>query len=178
MFKIKYLRNILLISLGIALGFPLYNIFIAYPSFIKTFTKDEQIEALDTAQHLMSVFISKKTNLNKDFLPVNQKAIEEVKKHLNLIGLKIFSSHGEIIYSTNPKEIGNINNNNYFYEIVAKGNPYSKTINKNTKSLEDQVMTADVVETYIPIMEGNNFIGAFEIYYNITGKKKNMKDKY
>jgi PAS domain S-box-containing protein len=172
MFKIKYLRNILLISLGITLVFPLYNIFIAYPSFINTFTKDSEIEALDIAQHLMSVFISKETKLNEGFLPVDQKAIEEVKNHLNLIGLKIYSSHGKILYSTNPNDIGNINNNKYFYEIVAKGNPYSKTVRKDTKSLEEQVMTSDVVETYLPITEGNNFLGAFEIYYDITNKRE------
>jgi putative nucleotidyltransferase with HDIG domain len=33
-------------------------------------------------------------------------------------------------------------------------------------------MKADVVETYVPIMDGKRFLGAFEIYYNITDRKQ------
>ena len=35
-------------------------------------------------------------------------------------------------------------------------------------------MTADVVETYIPLMSGDRFLGAFEIYYDITDRKTQM----
>ncbi|MEE8431307.1 MAG: hypothetical protein V3S16_08665 [Candidatus Desulfatibia sp.] len=45
---------------------------------------------------------------------------------------------------------------------------------KDTKSLEDQVVKADVVETYVPIIKNNNFIGAFEIYYDITAEKERL----
>ena len=37
-------------------------------------------------------------------------------------------------------------------------------------------MSADVVETYVPIMSGSKFIGAFEIYFDITERKKKIDD--
>ncbi len=37
-------------------------------------------------------------------------------------------------------------------------------------------MTADVVETYVPLVNGGNFLGAFEIYYDITDRKNRLDD--
>ena len=36
------------------------------------------------------------------------------------------------------------------------------------------MVTVDVIETYIPIMSNGKFIGAFEIYYDITERKKEL----
>jgi len=47
-------------------------------------------------------------------------------------------------------------------------------VKKNTKSLEGQIVTDDVVETYVPIMRNNSFVGAFEIYYNITARTESL----
>ena len=93
---------------------------------------------------------------------------------IGLNKLKIYSNSGEIIFSSDPKEIGNINNQRYFHEIVAKGKVITKSIQKETKSLEGQVMSVDVVETYVPLMSDGNFRGAFEIYYDITDRKQQL----
>jgi light-regulated signal transduction histidine kinase (bacteriophytochrome) len=67
-----------------------------------------------------------------------------------------------------------MNDKDYFQKVVAKGNIYTKVVKKDMKSLEDQAVTADVVETYIPIMRGDTFLGAFEIYYDITQRNKKL----
>ena len=66
--------------------------------------------------------------------------------------LKIFSESGEIIYSTESKDIGNMNEKDYFHQIVSKGNVFTKVVKKDTKTLEDQEVAIDVVETYVPLM--------------------------
>ena len=43
----------------------------------------------------------------------------------------------------------------------AKGNIITKGITKETESLEGELMPADVIETYLPVMSGENFLGAF-----------------
>ena len=48
---------------------------------------------------------------------------------------------------------------------------------KDAKSLEDQIMTVDVVETYVPIMHEDNFLGAFEIYFDITNRNQELSKK-
>jgi len=45
-------------------------------------------------------------------------------------------------------------------------------VRKDTQSLEDQKVSRDVVETYVPIMTKGTFVGALEIYYDITDKNK------
>ena len=71
-------------------------------------------------------------------------------------------------------DVGTINNERYFHEIVAKGKVITKGIQKETKSLEGQLMSVDVVETYVPLMSDGIFQGAFEIYYDITARKQQL----
>ena len=82
--------------------------------------------------------------------------------------IKIFSTNGEVLYSTDAKDIGSVNTNPYFTDIVAKGKNYSKIVHKHEKTLEKETVEKDVVETYVPLMRDHNFKGAFEIYYDIT----------
>jgi len=102
-------------------------------------------------------------------LPVNiDRLIKEAQRDFGLIKLKVFSPLGEILYSTDSTDVGKINRNSYFHEVVASGNEFTKIVQKETASLEGQIFKTDVVETYVPIMRGKKFIGAFEIYYDIT----------
>jgi diguanylate cyclase (GGDEF)-like protein len=172
MFKIKFIRNILLASLSIAIIMPLYNIFIAYPSFISALKEDVTEDSIRTAGHLMSMLNIQSTELNKDFFRANQDIIETIRKNLNIIKIKVFSPSGEVIYSTDSEDMGSINKKQYFHEIVVKGQTHTKVVQKDTRSLEGQLMKADNVETYVPIMNGDRFLGAFEIYYDITSKKE------
>ena len=42
-------------------------------------------------------------------------------------------------------------------------------------SLEGRTVKSDVVEMYVPLMRDNRFEGAFEIYYDITDKREELK---
>ncbi|UCF87148.1 MAG: PAS domain-containing protein, partial [Nitrospiraceae bacterium] len=90
--------------------------------------------------------------------------------------VKIFSQNGITVYSTDPSEAGEVNKKNYFHEIVAKGNIHTNFVKKENRSLEGKQILWDVVETYIPIMKNNKFIGAFEIYYNVTETMKMLEN--
>jgi hypothetical protein len=46
-----------------------------------------------------------------------KKKIWQLKDDFQLEKLKVFSKHGEIIYSTHPEDNGKINNKNYFNEV-------------------------------------------------------------
>ncbi len=95
-------------------------------------------------------------------------------KDFGLMKLKIFSKSGEIIFSTDSKDVGVINKEKYFHNIVAKGKTYTKIVKKGAKSLEYQTVKADVVETYVPIIKDDTFVGACEVYYNISEKKEGL----
>jgi hypothetical protein len=47
-------------------------------------------------------------------------------------------------------------------------------IQKESESLEGELMPDDVLEIYLPLMKGDKFIGAFEIYYDMTAAKQRL----
>ena len=169
------LRNIFLACLSIAVAFPGYGVFFVYPSFTHFLIKSVEDDAIRIATHLSTVSIPEDTDLTKEYFSdhiVNR--IDRHKRDFHLEKLKIFSKSGEIIYSTNSKDVGKINKERYFREIVAKGNVYTNVVKKDTTSLEGRMVTSDVVETYVPLKSDHKFNGAFEIYYDITNRKGNL----
>jgi len=170
-FKTPLLRNLFLGCLIITFLFPLIHILYVSPKNIELIVKHTKEDALCAAKHLVPDIINKQIILGIYEEEVKKK-IWRLKDDFQLEKLKVFSKHGEIIYSTHPEDNGKINSENYFSEIVAKGNAYTKFIPKNTKTLEGRTIALDVVETYVPIMEDDEFVGALEVYYNITQRKE------
>ena len=174
-FKSGLLRNILIVSIMLVTILPLYDYLVIRPSFDKFLTESTNDEALKIAKHFVTRSLPKGTGLNKNTIRYYVSGdIEDLQSDFRLTKFKIFSNSGEIIFSSNPKEIGNLNNQKYFHEIVAKGKVITKGIKKETKSLEGQLMSVDVVETYVPLMSDGIFRGAFEIYYDITSRKQQL----
>ena len=176
--KVPFLRNILLVSLVIVIVLTLYDILFIFPAFTKLLTEDKRDDAIQIARHLSSFLVSQGAELKKNLLQAHlSEEIEQlgkVRDDFDLTKLKFFSKSGEVIFSSDPKDIGNINDKRYFKEIVAKGEVYAEVIHKDTESLEGQKMPADVVETYVPLMKDKEFLGAFEIYYDITARKAEL----
>jgi signal transduction histidine kinase len=174
-FKIPLLRNFFITSLVVCVIFPIYSVFVLIPSFSDQLTANTEDEAKRTATYLAPLIINDQTKLKKDSLSnttINE--IKTLKRDFRLEKLKVFSRQGVTVFSTSPNDIGKKNTHEYFHNIVAKGNVFTKVVAKNTKSLEGQVVTADVVETYVPILANGIFTGAFEIYYDITSRKKRL----
>jgi PAS domain S-box-containing protein/putative nucleotidyltransferase with HDIG domain len=171
-FKVSFLRNILFVSLAIIAVFSLYDIFIAYPSFREAIIADSRDDAIYTAKHLMSILNLNEETLHRDFLTVDPEKVKRLKEDLNLLTIKIFSATGENVFSTNPQNDKGIRNKKEFQEILLKGNVYAKINQKEVESSEGVLKKVDVVEAYVPIMNGNKFMGVFEINYDITNIKK------
>ena len=147
-FKIPMLRNFFITSFVVCVIFPIYSVFVLIPSFSNQLTANTEDDAKRTATHLAPLIIKDQMESKKDSLSnetINE--IETLKKDFRLEKLKVFSRQGETIFSTNPKDIGGKNTHEYFHNIVAKGNVFTKVVQKNTKSLEGRIVTADVVET-------------------------------
>jgi len=176
--KVAYLRNILIVSLVIVIVLPLYDILFIYPAFTKLLTDDKRDHAVQIARHLSSFLVSQDTELKKNLLQAHlseeMEQLGKVSDDFDLIKLKFFSKSGEVIFSSDSKDIGDINEKRYFQEVVSKGKVYAEVIQKDAESLEGQKMPADVVETYVPLMKNKEFLGAFEIYYDITAKKAEL----
>jgi RNA-binding protein YhbY len=156
-----------------------FAVFFLSPSFTGLITENTEAEATRVATHLSKMVLDGTDlggmELTKKNLPDNIiLELEKVAKDFELIKVKLFSPTGEVIYSSDTKDIGYINEKSYFHEVVARGRTYTNVVKKDTRSLEGQLMTRDNVETYIPVMKGDLFLGAFEIYFDITTTKKKL----
>ncbi len=171
--KIKFLRIGLIIFLSMAIALSLYNVFIIYPSLTEQVVENTKNDAVRVAKYLAATFISEKSGRDQPHFNTDiQKEIKKIVTIFELDKLKVFSNRGEILFSSELSDIGIINTEKYFREIVAQGNVYATVVKKDTQSLEGRELTVDVVETYIPQMDGDTFLGAFEIYYDITDRKQ------
>jgi len=173
----RLLRNILILTAIIIIALISYNFFLTTPSFTRLLIDTTQNDAVRITRHLAStMLISEKTEIGKDSLNVQLfKEIDKIKEDFELMNLKVFSPSGEVVFSSDPEEVGEINRNAYFQDAVAKGKVHAKMVPKDKESLEGRKVTRDVLETYVPLMNAGRFLGAFEIYYDVTNRRKQLE---
>ncbi len=169
MLRIKLLRNLLLLSLVITIFLPGHEYFVLHPAYNKLLTEETENEAVRYASYMVRTLGLEDQALTKEGLPKDlQKSLQPVSRDKQLLKLRIFSSTGEIIFSTKAEEVGSLNKKSYFHEIVAKGQVYSKVVRKDRETAEGAVAQIDIVETYVPFMADETFHGAIEVYYDVT----------
>ena len=167
--RTPFLQNIFLASLAIAVLVPSLVIGYIYPKYNQVLIEITEAEAVRFTKHWAS-----RLRGEHGAPETGLQEIASMAKSNGAVKLRIFSQWGDIIHSTDSKEIGIRNTKDYFHEIVAQGNVFSKVVNKNTPSAEGTPIPMDVVEVYVPIMQGDTFKGALEIYYNITSPRKKL----
>ena len=173
--QVRLLRIVLGVSIAAICLFPLYLVMVLSPSFKQLLIEDKKADALHLALFFSSSLVSETSQLKKGGLPERfLNWIENFNQHARYSKLKIFLPTGEIIYSTEPADIGRMNSRAYFNDIRTNGTVHAEVIPKNSASLENEVMTADVVETYVPIMKDDKLMGIFEIYYDISAERRKL----
>lgn len=169
MLRVTFLRNIFLLTLLIACGLPLYHSLFIHPSYRNMLIEQTEQEAVRYSSYLINSLKLDSQQLYRDLIPEGlAKDVGLISNDRKLIKLRVFSPHGEIIFSTEKSEYGVINQKDYFVNIVAKGRIYSKVVEKDALSAEGKPTTIDVVETYVPVMGSAGFFGAIEVYYDIS----------
>ena len=165
------------ISASMVVVYFIYSLFFVTPSFTALTGKNTEEEAIRLGTYLAKDLFTEGRALAVSTLPETfPERAHEIIKAFNLLNVKLFSPSGETIFSADKTEIGVINTKEYFRNVVAQGRPYTKMVQKNSESLEGQTLSLDVVETYVPCMDGGQFLGAFEIYFNITETKKRLDE--
>ena len=150
-----------------------YSLFFLTPAFTKLIALDTEGTAILVGTHIKNGIFHGDRPFVKEALPPDfEPQIAEVTQTFHLMKIKVFAPGGETIFSTDVKDIGVMNTHDYFQQVVAKGKPFTKIVQKDSASLEGQKVTVDVVETYVPSMaKDGTFLGAFEIYLDITAPK-------
>jgi len=171
----SFLKGVVIVIVIAVLALPIYSVFYLYPMLSKFAIRASEDESIIIARHLSEMLL-KDGQLSGEPLPEDLKThISALMEEFKILKIKAFDPSGKVIYSTDISDIGNINKESYFLNIVSRGRAYSKAIEKKGKTLEGQSLRADVVETYVPLMRDGSFRGAFEIYRDITGLMDSLK---
>lgn len=169
MFRIPFLRNLLLLVLVIVACLPFYTLFVLHPAYQEQLIHETEDEATRFATYLVRALRLEGLRMDREHLPADiGREVRSLTDDRHLIKMRIFSPDGEIVFSTDPSEIGKANSSDYFRNIVAKGQVFSKVVEKDRKTADGVITRIDVVETYVPFMAAGRFGGAIEVYYDIT----------
>lgn len=174
-----FLTAIVVVSIITIILFPLFMIFHQYPTITRLLKEFTLNEAVGVAQYLSVVVIEEDRLLEQGTLDdeIIDK-IRQVEQDARFIRLVIYSPSGQILYSSEPGEIGQVNRDPYFRRLTADPQIMVKEVERGGRSLENRYMTVDVVEAYVPILREGRLAGVFEIYYNIGPEKQKLRSLF
>ncbi|MDO8282925.1 MAG: PAS domain S-box protein [Thermodesulfovibrionia bacterium] len=167
----KFLVYIMLLSIVAVVSLPIFTELYVYPAFSRYHMKETEEHSVHISNHIAGIFDINNLSINYTSSDDFVKEIDNARKNFNLFKIKVFTPDGRLAYSTDKGEIGDINKHPYFYDIVLKGNIYSKEAKKDTKSLDGNIIPIDVFETYIPVMKDGKAVIIFETYLDNSTSK-------
>ncbi|UZP66629.1 HD domain-containing protein [Desulfovibrio mangrovi] len=167
---------ILLLFIGIitTIAYPLRSFYVVLPFFSEKLLNYSEEEAEKTANYWASKFVTISSENTIELRHGVDNMVKNLAVEFGLEKVKIFDKKGKILYSTDAEDINEINTHDYFHLIVANGNNFSKIVTKDKQTLEGRTVSRDVAEIYIPILNEGKFIGAFELYYDLTARKDEL----
>ncbi|MDA8156123.1 MAG: PAS domain S-box protein [Actinomycetota bacterium] len=174
--KSNLLKGIMLVAAISVCLLAAYDVLFIFPSFNQLFMKAYERQSLKVARHVENVLLSKNILPGKTAFPGSfKKETGLIKNDFELWKILVISPTGKIVYSTDKADIGRKLNEKFFFEVVAKGGVYSKYVPKNTLTPGGQVAGNDVISTYMPVMQNGRFLGACEVYSNVSAVMKEIR---
>jgi len=172
-----FLRIIVVVSIITIVLFPLFTLFHQYPNITRLLEEFALNEAVGIAKYLSALIIVDDQELRPGSL--RKKTIDQIRKaerDAHFIRLVIYSPSGKILYSNEPEEIGEVNQDPHFRRLLAEPKVLAKQVERGGLSLDNRYMSTDVVEIYVPIIREGRLIGVFEIYYDMSTEKQKLKN--
>ena len=170
----RFALKVTLITAAVVGIVSLIQVLVIYPSFVDRIVQDSHDGAIRDGRHISKMAIVGSILEGGGEDPAVRNGMTRLKEEFQLWRVKVFASDGTILYSSNPADEGGTNTHDYFREIVALGKAYSRTVLGKEVTLEGETVPRDVVETYVPVMVDGAFLGACEIYYDITVRKQGI----
>lgn len=169
------LLGILALAVISAVALPLLNTLVIYPAYSEIMVGTFENTANRLAAHTIPPSI-RNTALTPAVLdtPRFLADVYRLESSFGLIKVAVLSPGGEILYSTNPEEIGERVMDPAF-EQVTRGRQYARLGTLRPLHAKGSTPPIDVVDAYVPLMRDDAFLGAFEIIFDVSAPKKNLE---
>ena len=153
--------TVTLVAAAVVLG--LFWFAYAFPRHQHSHIDQIEYKALQVARLFESI-VGRDAMITGVMPTASARLLEEGREKAGMHKVRVFDSAGVIMHSSEPAEIGTVNQHAYFWDDVASGKLYSKLVTSDQATLEKDQFAGDVIETYVPVMADDLFIGAFEVY--------------
>jgi diguanylate cyclase (GGDEF)-like protein len=159
-----------LLLLGLLTG---YTFYISYAS-INHYLHEE----IEDETHRLATFLGAQFKSPVDErLEVQYQLLEkldQLRAEMGIFKVKFYNAQGVVVFSSDPHDIGQVNDNELFIEQVMKGKTTSELEQATMHDEQGLEITHEVIESYYPYMDGHRFLGAFEIYFDVTQKHQQL----
>ena len=130
-------------------------------------------KAISLLEHGENTFSYKNVTYDDKF------SLAALRKNSDAYRFVMFGPDGKIFWSSKESKIGKTEQRDYFQNIVMAGKVYTKNATKTAAEVDDLLKERgsralkpqdkrQVTEIYVPIMRDGVFVGAFEIYSDVT----------
>lgn len=125
-----------------------------------------------TSSHTIEIAV------HENDIPLLDRNLRLFLRPFGIVKIKVYDRHKRIVYSTENKLIGKIDDHNLRLINALAGNVDTK-LEKKDKVLdlaEEQLLNVDVVETYVPVTSSAGAVlGCFEVYVNVTQYREKVR---
>jgi diguanylate cyclase (GGDEF)-like protein len=166
------------VSVAVVLLLVGYGIFQIYGSqMIREAGEDAIAVAQSILQQERWTMISRDAGGRKRVAVAREEYVElDMRLHeflspFHIYKIKVYSEDKTIVYSTESSIVGIVDDNNARLARTLKSGEIISQLVKKDKVLDlanEQRFNVGVVETYLPIREGDAIVGAFEVYVDVT----------
>jgi signal transduction histidine kinase/ActR/RegA family two-component response regulator len=101
----------------------------------------------------------------------DRRILDATSQSSKIFRYKFFDRNGKIVHASRPADIGKSNVKWYFHELVKKGKTFEK-IERDEDFGADRMA---VSEAYAPIMANGVFLGAIEVYVDVTDRAVTLR---
>jgi len=98
--------------------------------------------------------------------------LNTAKNFGNVFSYKIYRADGTVTQASNPGDLGLVKRADYFRNIVAAGETFTRLGEGGYKDVPDVY-----IEAYVPVMRDGRFVGAIETYIDVTELARDIDRK-
>ena len=182
---LRRLVLIAMVSMVVIVLVSAYGFYHLYSGFVITSAKNNSVQLsrvmIDQQKHLMFDVVpnhSVKLAVHEsDILPLDRN-LRLFLRPFGIVKIKIYDTGRRIIYSTESRLIGKVDETNVRLKNALSGSIDAKLVTRDKIQAlaEEQLLDVDVVETYVPITtEAGAVLGCFEVYVNVTPYREQIR---
>jgi hypothetical protein len=107
----------------------------------------------------------------EDFLSLREK-LAKTMTGSEIVKVKVYNRQGVCVFSTDPRQIGELKASNPGVVAALAGEVSSGLTHRGEfDAMHAQLAHVDIFHSYVPIKDGQDIVGVFEVYQNVSRVK-------